>query len=199
MLSQTLKLSFALFFLVLLFIPSSAAFAEEVTIFGTIQDSDGNVPEQESFALDLINGTNGSRSSGLYSEDDGSWSTDIEEGIYTIAIRSGWNDNSNWVSGYWDGARYPWETSWHLLIGEGREGPFDIVLEPGGTVTGTITDPEGNPVDYFVYAELIDGRQTMRNFKFSNCTDENGRYIMRGVPPGEYKLMAEYFFEEDSG
>jgi len=66
MASQMFKLSFAFLFLALLFILPSATFAEEVTIFGTVHDPDGNVPEPRSLELNLINGTDGSRSSGIY-------------------------------------------------------------------------------------------------------------------------------------
>ncbi len=189
----------AFVFLALLTISPVVLLAEEVNLFGTIKDHNGNVPESGFLAIDLINGQSGGITIGGISYDEaGNWSITADAGIYTLVLRTGWSDGSTWASGYWNGAKLPWEAPWYQL-NSGMAGPFNIVVRPGGTVTGIITNPEGNPVDQFVYVELIYQKQTLKNFRFSNCTNENGQYIIRGVPEGTYKLMTEYIFEEDDG
>ena len=59
-----------------------------------------------------------------------------------------------------------------------------IVLEPGATVRGRVTDSGGAPVA--ATRVTIAGRTEERFAR----TDSDGRYAIRGVSPGEYGLTA---------
>ncbi len=56
-----------------------------------------------------------------------------------------------------------------------------------GSVTGLVTDPSGAVIPAARVA-LVDQD---KGFKFAAATDATGRYLLRPVPPGTYKIAAE--------
>lgn len=56
-----------------------------------------------------------------------------------------------------------------------------------GSVTGTVTDPSGAVVPN-ARLQLVDEQ---KGFAFTGVSDSNGGYVIRGVPPGTYKLSVE--------
>jgi hypothetical protein len=56
-----------------------------------------------------------------------------------------------------------------------------------GSVAGTVTDPSGAVVPN-AQLRLVDEQ---KGFSFSGVTDSKGGYVIRGVPPGTYKLSVE--------
>jgi hypothetical protein len=55
------------------------------------------------------------------------------------------------------------------------------------SVTGVVTDPTGAVIPN-TQAKLVDEQ---KGFSFTALTDSTGRYLMRNVPPGSYKLTVE--------
>jgi hypothetical protein len=75
---------------------------------------------------------------------------------------------------------------------------LDILLDgPGGIVEGTVHDrrAEAVPFSQVVLAPAPERRQNADLFRASE-SDETGRYVFRGVPPGEYALLAWRVVEE---
>ena len=79
-----------------------------------------------------------------------------------------------------------------LGIGAGAPAPFEVVLgTDGGHIDGTVADAAGKP---FAGAQVVlvpkgDRRTLSSNYRVSS-SDENGKFDLRGIPPGEYQLFA---------
>lgn len=79
-----------------------------------------------------------------------------------------------------------------LDIGTGSPAPFEILLgTDGGHVIGTVADATGKP---FAGAQVVfvprgDRRNLPSNFRVAN-SDEDGKFDLPGVPPGDYQLFA---------
>ena len=78
-----------------------------------------------------------------------------------------------------------------IAIGNRVDGALEIVLSTNaGQVDGTIVDAAGKPVSG-VQAVLIPDRLRNRSDLFKTATSgANGRFTMRGITPGDYKLFA---------
>lgn len=69
----------------------------------------------------------------------------------------------------------------------------DWALDPGVAVAGTVTGPDGNPVQD-ICVSLLDA--TLRNWEGAGgCTDAAGRYQTTGAPPGSHLV----YFMDDKG
>jgi len=79
-----------------------------------------------------------------------------------------------------------------LGIGTASPAPFEILLgTDGGRIDGTVADAAGKP---FAGAQVVlvprgDRRSLTSNYRVAN-SDEDGRFDLRGIPPGEYQLLA---------
>ncbi|HEU0042602.1 MAG TPA: carboxypeptidase-like regulatory domain-containing protein, partial [Jiangellaceae bacterium] len=64
----------------------------------------------------------------------------------------------------------------------------NVQLAPGGTVTGVITDQFGQPVEgaWVDIEGNFPGRAGPGEGRYSGQTDANGRYVVNGVPAGDY-------------
>jgi Carboxypeptidase regulatory-like domain len=69
-----------------------------------------------------------------------------------------------------------------LLTGPGSQAQLYT-----GSVTGVVTDPSGSTVPG-TKITLLDQD---RGFSYSATTDAAGRYLLRSIPPGSYKITAE--------
>jgi hypothetical protein len=78
-----------------------------------------------------------------------------------------------------------------IAIGNRVDGALEIVLSTNaGQFDGTIVDAAGKPVSG-VQAVLIPDRLRNRSDLFKTATSgANGRFTMRGITPGDYKLFA---------
>src|SRR5262245_10667092 len=78
-----------------------------------------------------------------------------------------------------------------IAIGNRVDGALEIVLSTNaGQFDGTIVDAAGKPVSG-VQAVLIPDRLRNRSDLFMTATSgANGRFAMRGITPGDYKLFA---------
>jgi len=91
-----------------------------------------------------------------------------------------------------------------LDLTRNSSGPIEIVVSSnGGQVTGSVTDVGEKPVTAALVALVPDGkRRDETRFYKQASTDQQGRYTIKGITPGEYKLFAlddvEYGAYEDS-
>jgi len=82
-------------------------------------------------------------------------------------------------------------------------GPIEIVVSSnGGQVTGSVTDAGEKPVTAALVALVPDGkRRDDTRFYKQASTDQQGRFSIKGITPGEYKLFTledvEYGAYED--
>jgi 5-hydroxyisourate hydrolase-like protein (transthyretin family) len=80
-----------------------------------------------------------------------------------------------------------------IELEDGRSGTpaFDVVLSPNvAQIDGVVTDDKGQPL-MGVQAVLVPDRNRDRTELFkSAATDQTGRFSMRDVAPGDYKLFA---------
>jgi hypothetical protein len=75
---------------------------------------------------------------------------------------------------------------------DSRSGPIQVVVSPEGqTVTGTVATADGVPVRgaTIVMAPPEASRQNTARFK-TGTSDEQGRFVIRGVGPGQYTVYA---------
>lgn len=67
----------------------------------------------------------------------------------------------------------------------------DIVLEDGGTLTGTVVDDKGKPVpNVTINANALVDRDFMRWGEAPNKSDSTGAFTITGLRPGEYRVTA---------
>jgi hypothetical protein len=78
-----------------------------------------------------------------------------------------------------------------ISIGDRVDGMLDIVISTNaGQIDGTVVDAAGKPVTA-VQAVLIPDRLRNRYDLFKTAvTGANGRFTIRGITPGDYKLFA---------
>ncbi len=72
----------------------------------------------------------------------------------------------------------------------------DITLLAGGTITGTVVDPSGQPLGNG-YVHLRHGEEL--NSNYYTRTDGQGRYTLLHVRPGAYRLSASGISPSDGG
>ncbi len=66
----------------------------------------------------------------------------------------------------------------------------DLVLEDGGTLTGTVVDPTGAPVAAIeINTRLVSGG--LRSWGGDHSTDDAGAFTIDGLRPGDYRVMAQ--------
>ena len=77
-----------------------------------------------------------------------------------------------------------------LSIGKDAEGPVEIVLAEGATMTGTARNARGTVVPYSqILVFPARGRSHPSQFKSADA-DKNGAFAIHGLAPGEYGVLA---------
>ena len=92
--------------------------------------------------------------------------------------QSGWSNELYQETIWWDQA---------TLVSVGATG-IDFTLEPGGSISGVVTDSDDNPLAN-IGVDIMDGG-------YGVCTDENGYYSIMGLPFGTYDIVAGQDFCE---
>jgi protocatechuate 3,4-dioxygenase beta subunit len=82
-----------------------------------------------------------------------------------------------------------------VTVSEGEVATADIRLDAGGDVAGEVVDERGQPVaDMLVQAERtgerIKGEILMGGGGHESLTGQDGSFLLRGLRPGSYRLMA---------
>lgn len=123
------------------------------------------------------------------SDAEGRWQLGgLEAGSYALRLDPSWEDGrhvSTWAF------KATSQASADLIsVGDGqRKSIRGVKLGLGGTVSGRITDPAGQPVaGAWVSLEgRLPGRAGPGEGRYVGYTDENGEYVVNGVPAGDYK------------
>ena len=77
-----------------------------------------------------------------------------------------------------------------VSLDSGTEGPLDIALGyPGGAITGVVRD-DGHPVSATVYLVPDPPRPNRRDLYLAATARLDGMFTLKGIPPGDYKLIA---------
>lgn len=116
----------------------------------------------------------------------------VLEGDYIVAVHL-------WELGFSDTFFYPGTIDRSaatpiMVVEDGALTDVDIAINPGGRISGQVTDQDGNPV---AHAEV--GIQTKSGpagpFRpdryYWTATDEDGNYFVAGLPAGEYYVRIE--------
>jgi hypothetical protein len=77
------------------------------------------------------------------------------------------------------------------VIGNSIRGNLDVVLSSGAAqIEGTVVDARSQPVPSLQAVLIPDQDRSRTELIKSAVTDQNGRFTLRGVSPGNYKIFA---------
>ncbi|TDA68928.1 MAG: hypothetical protein D9V47_06585 [Clostridia bacterium] len=154
-------------------------------ISGTVTDEAGNPLGGVSVEAGQVDGPGGS---GTETGSDGTYTLiGLPFGTYNVFSPG----NSRWGPNDGDWAREKYPQGIAIDVTAPNATGVDFTLEPGGSISGLVTDEAGNPIaGVGVWAELNVG--TDKWVGVSNAqTGSDGSYVLRGLPSGEYKVRAE--------
>lgn len=110
-----------------------------------------------------------------------------ENGMYWISVLAGsyrveTHSDQGWVKEFWEETPV-WDEADPVAVtgGEVRDG-INFTLELGGSISGTVTDEDGNPLDG-IAVDIEEGG-------YGQCTAEDGSYTLAGLPLGTYTVAA---------
>lgn len=154
------------------------------TIKGYVKSTD-NLPISNGFvsAYDL----NANWSGFAYTLEDGSYSLGgLNTGSYIIYAVDGYGD---YAPKWYPNSDTPENaTPVNIQLGEIKEN-INFYLPPAGTISGKVTDLEGNPLPYFyLFAEKIGADNYFYTDFQWGYTDENGNYVIKGLGTGSYRV-----------
>jgi hypothetical protein len=81
-----------------------------------------------------------------------------------------------------------------LSLASSEDRRVTLRLRPVGSISGTVTDADGDPVPSVNVALLVPGynrRKPQYGQRYGTQTDKRGRYRIGGLPAGKYVLMAD--------
>jgi hypothetical protein len=93
---------------------------------------------------------------------------------------------------YLESATYDGRDVRNAIVNIDRPGHLELVVAgPGGLIEGVVRDEKGGPASdaTAVLVPLQDRREDLTLFKTA-ITDAAGAFAIRGLPPGEYGLIA---------
>jgi len=127
--------------------------------------------------------------------------TGVGDGTYTIGVNSKCDEcytksaTANGVDLLQDG----------LVVrsGQGMNSVEVVYSSNTGKATGTVTGTDGLPMPgaYVVLVKDADGKRTTGSgpvVSASGTTDQNGRFEIRGMPPGKYKALAFQKYNDEA-
>ena len=146
------------------------------SISGTVYEDDGETPISDVHVVACSDGDN-EICYETYSDGSGDYTIaelPLDETEYRVYVwgQPGWS-NEFWKETVW----------WHeaTLVKAGATG-IDFTLLPAGTISGTVTDADGNPLAN-MGVDIMDGG-------YGDCTENDGSYSIVGLPFGTYDIVA---------
>jgi len=87
-----------------------------------------------------------------------------------------------------------------FTITEGGSDPIQLLLaSPGGRIEGVVRGRNQEPVATVRVVLIPQGPQRQDTRRFNTTTsDKDGRFVLRGIPPGAYKMFAIDNFPENA-
>lgn len=153
------------------------------TIKGFVKTID-NLPISNGFvsAYDL----NENWSGFAYTSEDGSYSIGglLDSSYIIYAIDS----SGDYAPKWYPNADSPENaTPVDIALGQTKEN-INFYLPPAGSISGKVTDLEGNPLPYlYLFAEKVVNNYFYIDFPWG-YTDENGNYVIKGLGTGDYRV-----------
>jgi hypothetical protein len=146
------------------------AVLENGTISGMIYDSNGVTPITANAWAGALSADNGNWVADAGVNPDGTYSIVLPPGDYRVFANS---DTS--AREFYNNANH-YDDATIVTVVENTDTPdIDFVLDPGGSISGTVTDDEGNPLEN-INVGLDSGWTT------GACTDADGQYTLTMVP-----------------
>jgi len=109
--------------------------------------------------------------------------TQIFPGQYKIKFEAPFGYADTWYS-----SQPTFEQAEIITASDGTEtSGINQVLNPGGGITGRITDLEGNPISQ-AFAYVYPGNLPGQDWLGADSTDADGQYQLIGLAPGQYQL-----------
>jgi hypothetical protein len=103
--------------------------------------------------------------------------TGLGGGAYQLQIGPGCNNNGNYTTAF---------LSASTTAGQQTSG-VNAVLQPGATISGTVTDRKGRPVAG-ICIELDQSGPNQAVSSFGNATATDGSYVVNQLPAGTYEI-----------
>ena len=129
---------------------------------------------------------------------DGSFeSKEVPPGTYEVELSVPWKEGGDYfVESAMVGTKETSETGLHV---NGGTIPLDVTLSAGaGVAEGAVVTEKKDPVVNAVVVAVPDAKYRKRaSHYYQGSTDQNGRFTIRGIRPGNYTLYAWESLEGD--
>jgi Carboxypeptidase regulatory-like domain len=176
-------------------LPLSAEAAGSGSISGEVLDASSHEPIAEIEVC--ANSSSPFGSFGCDSTDAGGEYTigELKAGAYKVEFAPPYGSGANYVSQYYDG-KASWEKADPVTVNEGEETSLiDAVMQPGGRVSGKVTDGSSAPVENIeACARVSPG---LGNWQCDE-TDAAGEYTISALDTGSYVVRFSPGFGETS-
>jgi hypothetical protein len=163
--------------------------AETCTLSGTVVDSVTGLPISK---VEVVAEHPTGRDTGASTETDAKGHfvmVDVDPGLYRLSAK-----RNGYLDSYYGARKSSANGATLTLVAGQKLEDVQIRLTPFGVVSGTIRDPDGEPMAgigvQIVESRLVGGRRTVREFLDGTETNDLGEYRIAGVPQGKYYLVA---------
>ncbi|MBW8014967.1 MAG: hypothetical protein FVQ82_02195 [Planctomycetes bacterium] len=120
-----------------------------------------------------------------YTDPNGNYSV---AGLPTSSYRVSFYSDENYVFQYYDHVRH-WNDADSVDVVDGvTTDDIDFSILEGGSISGTVLDPNGLPVESVYVAVHVD---STGEHIHSDHTDANGVYTVDHIPPGSFEVRVE--------
>jgi len=153
------------------------------TITGRVIDDQGEPAE----GVWIFPMTAGTLSTGelTFSEADGSFEAPVSPGDWTLFFQ----DDEGRYAEEWLGDANSGESADTVSVADGHVDVGTVVVSPGGSISGTVTGPDGLPMRDYLVTAAAGSSESARDW-----TDRDGHYLLPMLTPGDYAVR----FEDDA-
>ncbi|GAP14177.1 ABC-type oligopeptide transport system, periplasmic component [Longilinea arvoryzae] len=116
---------------------------------------------------------------------DGSYTLVVNPGTYRVRACPGCNGPTSYANTYAGGTPV-WGDDEPIQVGIDQHYPLDFSLDPGGSISGVITDSNGHPISGMTMAVINDNNRWVDGMQ----TGDDGSYTFFGVPYGNFRVLA---------
>jgi protocatechuate 3,4-dioxygenase beta subunit len=158
---------------------AAPAFADETTGTVTGHITDAGLPYSAGFVA-LMDQYQSQIGGGIVPDADGVFTfTDVPPGDYRLVLQHDMGLQQ------WYHQKFDFQSADTFTVVAGQETVVDEQVFPHGSVSGTITDSDGNPL----YGATVSLFASPTEFVTQWGTDENGHYVLPIVLPGTYYVL----------